>query len=102
MRPVDWPLYSPADQLAWFFRRNGYVRRQNAERRAEEGYAFYKKGHEVRLVAESLQELALIRQLLRRVGLKPGRPFRKGHQYRQPLYGHGQVAQFLALIEGRP
>jgi hypothetical protein len=85
--------------LAGFFRRNGYVRWQDARRQRREGYWAYKKGDEVRLVAESLRELALIRRLLRRAGFRPGRPFRKGRQYRQPLYGRPAVARFLALIE---
>lgn len=86
-------------RLAELFRRNGYVRRLNAERRDAEGYWGYKKGDEVRLVANSLAELAEIRQLLRAAGFKPGRPFRKARQYRQPLYGRAQVARFLALVE---
>lgn len=86
-----------ARQLARFFQRNGYVRRQNPERLRRDG-ALYKKGDEVRLVAESKAELALIRRLLRRAGFFPGRPFVKGRQYRQPLYGCRDVARFLALV----
>jgi hypothetical protein len=85
-------------RLAELFRRNGYVRRLNAARRAAEGYRGYKKGDEVRLVANSLAELAEVRRLLRALGLKPGRPFRKARQFRQPLYGRVQVARFLALV----
>lgn len=85
------------EQLSWFFRRNGYVRRQNAAARRREG-RLYKKGDEVRLVAQSKAELALIRRLLRQAGFRPGRPFAKGRQYRQPLYGREQVARFLRRI----
>ena len=85
--------------LAGFFRRNGYTRWQDAGRQRREDYWGYKKGDEVRLVAESLRELALIRRLLRRAGFRPGRPFRKGRQYRQPVYGRQAVASFLALID---
>ncbi|HEV3023661.1 MAG TPA: hypothetical protein VGX76_14400 [Pirellulales bacterium] len=84
--------------LAGFFRRNGYTRWQDARRKQREGYNIYKKGDEVRLVAESLRELALVRRLLRRAGFRPGRPFRKGNQYRQPLYGRQAVARFLTFI----
>ena len=84
--------------LAGFFRRNGYVRMQNAERAAEDGWEHYKKGDEVRLVAESVQELALVRRLLREAGFKPGRPFVKGRQFRQPVYGRQAVARFLDLV----
>ncbi|HEV3004049.1 MAG TPA: hypothetical protein VGX78_06280 [Pirellulales bacterium] len=90
--------------LAGFFRRNGYTRWQDARRKQHEGYKTYKKGDEVRLVAESLRELALVRRLLRRAGFRPRRPFRKGNQYRQPLYGRQTVARFLTLIgeDARP
>ncbi len=85
-------------RLAGYFHRNGYVRRIDAVRRAEEGQ-LYKKGAEVRLVANSRAELAEIRRLLRQAGLEPGRPFAKGRQWRQPLYGVAAVARFLALVE---
>lgn len=84
--------------LARFFARNGYVRRQNRRRLAREGYLRYKKGDEVRLTAESQQELARIQRLLQQAGFKPGRPFVKGQQYRQPIYGRGEVERFLSLI----
>ncbi len=91
---------SPSDieLLRWFFRRNGYVRRKNLWRQQEEGYWAYKKGDEVRLAAASRAELALIRRLLRRAGFRPGRPFRKGRQYRQPVYGRAAVSRFLGLV----
>ncbi len=87
-------------RLAKLFRRNGYVRWQNTRRLSKEGYSGYKKGDEVRLVAGTRQELAEVRRLLRAAGFKPGRPFRKANQYRQPLYGRVAVARFLVLVLG--
>ena len=84
--------------LAVFFRRNGYVRRQNTERKDREGHAGYKKGDELRFVAGSSDELALIRRVLQQAGLKPGRPFVKGNQIRQPVYGRAAVKWFLSLV----
>jgi hypothetical protein len=89
-------------QLTYFFRRNGYVRRQNLVRLRVEGGQRYKKGDEVRLVAESEAELATIQQLLQQAGFKPGQPFPKGRQMRQPLYGRRAVARFLALVGADP
>ena len=83
--------------LSHFFHRNGYVRWQNAERRQLEGQA-YRKGDEVRLVAESLAELATIRRLLSQAGFAVSRPFAKGRQFRQTIYGRDQVARFLAYV----
>ncbi len=84
-------------QLGELFRRNGYVRRQNPKRLGRDGRR-YKKGDEVRLVANSADELRRIRRLLREAGFEPGRAFAKGRQWRQPLYGREAVARFLDLI----
>jgi hypothetical protein len=92
---------SAIEQLAAFFHRNGYIRRLDPVRRLVEGH-LYTKGAEVRLVAESTAELRCIRRLLRQAGFKPRRPFRKGRQWRQPLYGRKAVAHFLALIGEKP
>jgi hypothetical protein len=86
-------------RLARFFERNGYARWQASRRVEEEGWQRYKKGDEVRLVANSAAELKVIRALLRAAGFRPGRPFAKGRQYRQPLYGRQVVVAFLALVE---
>jgi hypothetical protein len=85
------------DRLRALFVRNGYVRRQNRERLAE-GADTYKKGDEIRLVADTRAEVMEIRRLLRQAGFRPGRPFAKANQYRQPLYGREAVKRFLELI----
>lgn len=87
-------------QLGDLFHRNGYVRRVNDERRTE-GQK-YKKGDEVRLAANSPAELSLIRRLLHQAGFKVARPFAKGRQFRQPLYGRQEVARFLGLVAAQP
>ncbi|MBL8693039.1 MAG: hypothetical protein JNJ88_02990 [Planctomycetes bacterium] len=86
-------------RLAEFFDRNGYARWQSPSRREKEGWQRYKKGDEVRLVASSAAELEEIRDLLRRAGIHPGRPFVKGRQFGQPIYGRQAVEQFFTLIE---
>ncbi len=93
---------SPAvvEQLAALFRRHGYVRWQNPERLSADGYMGYKKGDEVRLVANTVAELRAIRRLLRQAGFTPGRPFAKARQWRQPVYGRAAVARFLDLVGG--
>lgn len=91
------PLPQVIKRLAAYFHRNGYIRRLDAIRRLTDGQ-LYKKGAEVRLVAESKSELAEIRRLLRRAGFRTARPFAKGQQWRQPLYGVAEVARFLDLV----
>jgi hypothetical protein len=88
-------------QLAALFDRNGYVRPPAAKRLAGQGYGRFRRGYEFRLTADSQRELQEIRRLLRQAGFKPGRPFAKGHQYRQPVYGREVLERFLNLI-GRP
>lgn len=87
-------------QLSMFFHRNGYVRRVDTVRKRVKG-RLYKKGAEVRMVAGSTAELRKIRRLLRQAGFKRARPFAKGRQWRQPIYGVAEVARFLALV-GKP
>jgi len=86
-------------ELKVYFRRNGYVRRPNEDRRTTEGCGRYKKGTELRFVADTREELRRIRALLERTGVKPGSPFRKGRQYRQPVYGGAVVERLLHLLK---
>lgn len=85
------------DRLRELFRRNGYVRLQDPKL-AKAGSQVYKKGDEVRMVAGSRAELAETRSLLKGAGFKIGKPFPKGNQLRQPIYGREQVARLLALM----
>jgi hypothetical protein len=87
-------------QLAQLLRRNGFVRWQNRRRAEAEGWDRYKKGDEVRLVANTPDELVLIRRLLREAGFQPGRPYVQGRQHRQPIYGRAAVRRFLDLVGG--
>ncbi len=85
-----------------FLDRSGYVRVPNQERRTELGSAWYrryKKGWEVRLLARTEEELGQLRRWLEEAGFRPGRPFPKGRQIAQPVYGREAVARFLALVE---
>ena len=87
-----------AAQLAEIFRRNGYLRRQDRQRLKKEGYSDYKKGDELRFVANSKSELSLIRQLLTSLGFKPAKPFEKSNQFRQPIYSREEIGRLLRLM----
>lgn len=91
------PSRDTVKRLAAYFHRNGYIRPLDADRRELEGQ-LYKKGSEIRLVADSIVELREIRRLLKAAGFKRARPFAKGRQWRQPVYGVAEVARFLALV----
>jgi hypothetical protein len=91
------PTADVIDRLRAFFHRNGYIRRVNAIRKKRLG-RLYKKGAEVRLVAQSDDELAEIRRLLEKAGFKLARPFATARQWRQPVYGVAEVARFLSLV----
>jgi len=87
-----------ARQLAAFFDRNGYVRRQDQNRAEEEGWDGYKKGDEVRMTVWSQKELALLRRLLRQAGYRAKKSERKGRGWRVSVYGHLAVERFLILV----
>ena len=99
-KPKD-PAGEAIARLGELFRRNGYLRMPNPDRRAAESRA-YKKGYEVRLVANSADELAAIRQLLKTAGFPVANAFQHDRQWRQPLYGRAEVARFLKLIGWKP
>lgn len=86
-------------ELAAFFDRNGYVRCPNASQHEAKGSQLYKKGYEIRLVANSRNELNRIRKFLREAGFRPGAPFAKANQFGQPIYGKEAVARFLELTK---
>ncbi len=89
---------SVARELTDLFRRNGYVRPSRERRLAGLGYGASSRGFEIRLTAASASELEHIRQLLRAAGFKPGAPFTKGNQLRQPIYGRETVHRFLEIV----
>lgn len=74
----------------------GYVRRPDPARRNGEKGHTYKKGWEVRFTARSEAEIAEIRDLVVAAGFAPARPFFKGHQLIQPVYGMAAVQAYLA------
>ena len=93
---------STAAELTAFFRRNGYTRRHDAVRYAMQGCMKYKKGDEIRLVANGNEERVRIQRLLKCAGFKAGRPFQKSAERTQtciPVYGREQVARFLSMVE---
>ncbi|WP_406198916.1 hypothetical protein OH807_15595 [Kitasatospora sp. NBC_01560] len=74
----------------------GYVRRPDPARRSGEQGHTYKKGWEVRFTARSEAEITEIRDLVVAAGFAPARPFFKGHQLIQPVYGMAAVQAYLA------
>lgn len=88
-------------ELADSFERNGYLRQQDPGRLRAEGYEGYKKGDEVRLIAESRAELQSLRRALLRAHFTLGRPFEKGRRWCQPIYGREEVNRFLRLVSVR-
>lgn len=74
----------------------GYVRQPDLSRRNSDRDRSYKKGWEVRFTARTEEEIALIRELVVAAGFVPARPFLKGHQLIQPVYGIAAVQAYLA------
>jgi hypothetical protein len=88
-------------ELARIFSRSGYVRVQNPDR-LEEGASHYKKGDEVRLIAESATELKAIRRLLRAAEFSPGKAYLKHKRWCQPLYGRVATGRFMDIVKRAP
>ncbi|MFC9326298.1 hypothetical protein [Kitasatospora sp. NPDC057015] len=74
----------------------GYVRQPDLTRRGGEQGHTYKKGWEVRFTARTEEEITEIRDLVIAAGFTPARPFFKGHQLIQPVYGMAVVQAYLA------
>lgn len=90
-----WTRAKAEKQLRQHFLERGYVRIADDSRRQKEG-AKYKKGYEVRLVVNTQTELDQLRLWLEQTGFKPAKPFAKGHQIVQPVYGRTAVEWFLS------
>jgi len=80
-------------RLGRFFNRNAYCRRPDLARQ-QEGHLSYRKGWEVRLVLKDEDEVWLVSNLIRRVGLNPGKTFQKGRKWIVPIYGQEAVESF--------
>ncbi|MBE7531805.1 MAG: hypothetical protein HND44_19515 [Chloroflexi bacterium] len=85
--------YQIEKMLIAFFRRNGCVQLVDEERRKKLGQK-YRKRYEVRLIANSEEELETIRYLLKQSGFKPGKPYQKRRQFVQAVYGKSAVDWF--------
>jgi hypothetical protein len=85
-------------QLVELYQDSGYMRVPNMDRREEEP-GEYKKGYEIRLIARTKRDLAVIRRLLREVGLKAGKPFPKHSRWVQPVYGYEAMNQFKEWLK---
>jgi hypothetical protein len=81
---------TPGRALREFFRRNGYLRRPNEDRRRKLGPK-YKKGWELRFVLSTRTELTQVRRLLRQLGLRRAKPFKKHTRWVQPVYGKSAI-----------
>lgn len=84
-------------KLVRLFLRNGCARVPDSERRGQEPSA-YKKGYEVRMIAQSAAELRQMQRMLRAAGFRLGRPYERWSRIVQPLYGREQVHHFLEAV----
>lgn len=84
-------------QLVKYFLRNGCLRFPNENTRKLKG-KHYKKGYEVRLVANDEKELSEISSLIDKAGFKVSKPFQKHSRFIQPIYGKKVVAKFQIYL----
>jgi hypothetical protein len=88
---------SVKQELRFFFLRNGCLRVPNKRRRKQEKLN-YKKGHEIRFAAKDRKELLKIRSLLKKAGFRTGKPYSKGRQFVQPVYGKNHYEKLISFI----
>lgn len=88
---------APEKLLLQIFLRNGHLREPDILLKKQLGQK-YKKGYEVRLVANSRQELRDIRRALKAVDLNAGSHFKKNRQTVQPVYGKEAVGLFKSWV----
>ena len=92
----------PEALLVQFLKRSGYLRLPNEERRAKDDQK-YKKGYEIRLVLntqrEPSREPVTVRRILRKVGIKPAKAFKKHNRWVQPIYGKKIIESFHRWLE---
>jgi hypothetical protein len=101
LKIVPTPSAAVTDRLAFFYHRNGYIRRRILKTRSADGRTARRPADELRLTARSAEEIHTIRGLLKRAGFTPGREWAKKRQYRIPVYGRRAVDRFLALLSSR-
>lgn len=89
---------SRAALLKQIFDRNGYYRIPDEDLRQEKKAA-YKKGYEIRFVAQNYKEYLEIRKLLKALGFLPGKAFLKGAQRVIPVYGKDNYFAFRELMK---
>ena len=80
-----------------FFMYPFHVRRPDPNRQIE-GWKKYKKGWEVRILAEDSDDLESLQNVLKELGFNPKRPFLKRDQFVQPIYGRQAVERYLELV----
>jgi len=88
-------------ELVQFYHRNGYLRQPN-EARFEEGSQVYKKGYEIRFVANSEEEKVYISSLLEKTGFKHGKIYPKWKTFVLPVYGYDAMARFHEIMDEFP
>lgn len=84
-------------RLIQYFQRNGYFRIPDEELRERRGED-YKKGYEIRFVANDERELSKINSHLRKAGFKRGKSFEKNNKFVLPVYGREAVEKFRKIL----
>jgi hypothetical protein len=76
------------------FAAGGYLRMPDTERA---GDTSYRKGWEARLTADDEESLAFLREQIAKVGLTPGKAFKKHNKHVVPIYGREAVETLQRL-----
>lgn len=88
---------SVVKKLGEYFLRNGCLRLPN-EKLKKQRDGNYRKGYEIRFVANNKIELKEIKSLLKEADLIPGKHFEKFNQFVLPVYGKESFFRFKSLL----
>src|SRR3990172_9091139 len=101
MKIANLPKSKIALWLTTLLQRNGCFRFPRQDLRQKLGQR-YKKGWEARFVLESVTGLLEVGRLVRRLGLRPGRSYRKRNKWVQPIYGEQAVKCLSSWLRSAP
>lgn len=90
--------------LGLYFSLLGHVRRPRADRKRNEGWEKYKKGHELRFrLRADTGDVELVRALIAHAGFRPPNTHRKRARIIQPVYDPHLIREVLvACGRGMP
>jgi len=78
---------------------SAYLRWRSLDKQTKLSSSRYKKGYEFRFPVKTVSASRELKQALALLGIKSGKPFKKGLQTIVPVYGYEQVEKLIEMSE---